>query len=283
MITRKDLYIRDPYVFFHCGKYYLYGTTDEQAWGGKGDGFKVYESEDLELFEPHIAFKRDDSFWGYEQFWAPEVVEINDIFYMIAACSSGNGVRRIQIFESNSPVGPFLPKPHPLFEKVFSHLDGTYFEWKGKRYIIFSHEWTECYDGEIMAVEVNNRLEAIGEPVILFKASEAPWVVLKEKGFVTDGPFLLKHDGEIVMIWSSFGKTGYSIGQAKAKDIFGPYQHAKNPLIENDGGHGMVFERDGRLYLAFHRPNFPHLQERPCFREIGFSGGFLVAKEEQHG
>ena len=283
MIERKDLYIRDPYVLPYGGKYYLYGTTDEQAWGGKGDGFKVYESSDLWHFEEHVAFSNDDSFWGYEQFWAPEVVKIKDRFYMIAACSSGNNIRRIQIYEADNPLGPFKPKDHTLFKEEFSHLDGTYFFWKGKHYIVYSHEWTECYDGEIMAVEVDDHLEVIGKPRRLFKASEAPWVVLKEKGYVTDGPYLLEHNGEIIMIWSSFASSGYAIGQAKAKDIFGPYEHCERPLIENDGGHGMVFKKDGKLFLSFHRPNFPHLQERPYFCEVEFSDGFLKLKEEHHG
>ncbi len=279
MIDIHDIYIRDPYLLFYQGKYYLYGTTDEQAWKGRASGFKAFVSTDLVNFEEHTIFKNTDDFWGFEQFWAPEVYYLNDKFYLIAAFSEGDEVRRIQILTAENPLGPFIPKKEKLFKDKFSHLDGTLVMDGGKKYIVFSQEWTglEDRDGRMCIVEVNDDLEPVSDYKVLFKASEAAWTV-KEKNdhYVTDGPFVVKNDlGQFVMIWSSFSKSGYSVGQCIADRVDGPYQHKSDLLISENGGHGMIFRKDGKLFLLFHKPNEPHLQERPCFVEIYFDKGIL--------
>ncbi|MCX7025934.1 MAG: hypothetical protein NT061_00275 [Spirochaetes bacterium] len=38
--------------------------------------------------------------------------------------------------------------------------------------------------------------------------------------------------------------------------VLGPWIQAENPLVDADGGHGMVFKAfDGRLFLTYHSPN----------------------------
>lgn len=279
MINIKDIYIRDPFLLFYDGKYYLYGTTDKQAWKGEASGFKVYVSTDLIDFEEYTIFENNDDFWGYEQFWAPEVYYLNNKFYLIAAFSKGDEIRRIQILTSKSPLGPFVPQNHKLFKDKFSHLDGTLVVDNDKKYIIFSKEWTDLpdHDGRMCIVEVNDELEAISDYKVLFKASEAPWTIkMDNKYYVTDGPFIIKNDlGQFVMIWSSFSKSGYSIGQCISSKIDGPYKHINELLVCDNGGHGMVFKKDNKLYLLFHRPNEPHLSERPYFVELYFENGIL--------
>ena len=43
----KDINIRDPFVLYEDGKYYLYGTR-ARFFGMKVGGFDVYVSDDLE-------------------------------------------------------------------------------------------------------------------------------------------------------------------------------------------------------------------------------------------
>jgi hypothetical protein len=47
-----------------------------------------------------------------------------------------------------------------------------------------------------------------------------------------------------------------------------------DPLIDDDGGHGMIFKDDEKLYLTFHSPN-KSLYERPKFTKIKDNGSSL--------
>jgi hypothetical protein len=81
-------------------------------------------------------------------------------------------------------------------------------------------------DGEVVAQRLSDDLRtAVGEPVVLFRASAAPWALplrhprLPEhvKAFVTDGPFVHRLASSLVMLWSSFGTAGYAMGIARSE------------------------------------------------------------------
>ena len=42
----NDIHIRDPYILYDKGKYYLYGSRGTECWG-KCYGLDVYVSDDL--------------------------------------------------------------------------------------------------------------------------------------------------------------------------------------------------------------------------------------------
>lgn len=74
-------------------------------------------------------------------------------------------------------------------------------------------------------------------------------------------------DGQLTMIWSSFGDEGYAVGVAKSDngDITGYWTQEKTPLFTRDGGHGMIFKTlENETVLALHSPN-QKLKERPVF------------------
>ena len=72
MINKKDLYVRDPYVYKEDGTYYLLGTF-RPIYNERGKRrLYLYTSKDLENFEgPHYLFDCDDEFWGEKSLWAP--------------------------------------------------------------------------------------------------------------------------------------------------------------------------------------------------------------------
>lgn len=72
------------------------------------------------------------------------------------------------------------------------------------------------------------------------------------------------------MLWSSFGKEGYTEALAYSDngDVTGRWKQDDRLLFAKDGGHGMLFTGlDGTLYLALHSPN-RKLEERPVFYPI---------------
>lgn len=279
----EDIYIRDPYVLVFKDNFYLYGTTDKQCWRGKADGFKCYMSSDLINFEEYSVFKNDEKFWANEQFWAPEVHIIDNKFVMFASFSKDGTKRHSQILVANSPLGPFTPYEKCLFDEDFSYLDATYFQDDdGRKYTIFCYEWTDCKNGKICISELDDSLMVKdGTYRTLFTAKEASWTISKEGPgcFVTDGPFLVKKDGIYYLLWSSHSKDGYAMGYATSNEIYGPYLQHNTPIIRKDGGHGMIFKKDGHYYLTYHQPNFPHLEERMHYEEIILEKGKITLKK----
>lgn len=273
-MKREEIRIRDPYFLKLGTVYYLYGTTDENPWEGRGVGFQCYMTRDLlEYTGPFPVFRPAPDFWATENFWAPEVVAYQGKFYMTASFKADGVCRGVQVLVSESPLGPFFPVVnHAITPSDWECLDGTLFWENGAPYLIFSHEWTQVGDGEICTVRLDYKLlEAVAKPQVLFRASEADWCVLHEEfghsGYVTDGPFLRKCGTKLEMIWSSFSQNGYAVGKASADSLLGVWRQ-EGILLDHDGGHGMIFtDPQGKALLTCHAPNIYGL-ERVAFYEL---------------
>lgn len=274
MILRKDIHIRDPFVLVFNNCYYLYGTRGPECWG-KGYGLDCYVSKDLEHFEDAVeVFTPPNGFWADQNFWAPEVHQYNNTFYMFASFKADGVCRGTQILKSDSPLGPFVPHSDgPVTPKNWECLDGTFYVEKTQQdqpYIVFCHEWVQVTDGEIWAQRLSKDLSTtVDEPFLLFHASEAPWIVdIRNGNYVTDGPFIYRDkSGKITMLWSSFGKEGYTlaIAHSESNTIHGPWVQDPTLLFSKDGGHGMLFEDlQGNLMGTLHSPNKTG-EERPMF------------------
>lgn len=284
MIEADEIRIRDPFVLPDeaAGVYYLFGSADG---GGRASGFSCYRSHDLLEWEgPFPAFQPSPSFWGKEDFWAPEVHRFGGRFYMFASFKAARRYRGTHVLVSDIASGPYTPLVEgPITPPDWQCLDGTlHVDSDGNPWIVFCHEWVQVHNGAMYAMRLSPDLrEASGRPVFLFTASEGPWVRKAEwpadnydrrfPDYVTDGPFLYRlANGLLIMLWSSIGAGGYAMGTARSDtgNIEGPWRQDAEPLWTEDGGHGMIFRAfDGRLMLAFHSPNNSP-QERPVFVEI---------------
>ncbi|NLD26483.1 MAG: family 43 glycosylhydrolase [Acholeplasmataceae bacterium] len=198
--------LRDPYIYADKkdNRYYLYGSIKDRH---RQFCFYVYTSTNLEDWdEGRIIFSRSDSFWGVTHFWAPELHYIDGEYYLFATFMGANGYNRSQILKSNTPDGTFVPYGEPLTPLNTAALDATYFEFGGKRYSVYCHEWKDVGDGQMCLLELDDDLRPLSHSEILFRASDAPWVVNasdKEICLVTDGPFIVKHNETLFMLWSS--------------------------------------------------------------------------------
>ena len=278
----SEIHIRDPFILIHNGIYYMYGTYSLTT----KEGFYVYKSADMENFEKILCFSPDENFWATADFWAPEVHEYNGAFYMFASFRSETRCRGTQILRAEKPEGPFIPiSDGPVTPEDWYCLDGTlYVHTDGTPYMVFCHEWTQIHDGEMCYIQLTPDLSApVGEPVVMFKASESPYVVeinhgVNRYGRVTDGPYFYRaEDGKLIMIWSSLGEKGYIQAQAISNtgDIFGLWNHTAPLIFDKDGGHGMIYkDRDDSLKITLHTPNKPP-HERATFFNITYNGEYL--------
>jgi beta-xylosidase len=279
----SEIHIRDPFVLPFEGKYYMYGTRGKTTWG-IANGFDVYTSDDLENWEgPIEIFRKTAEFWADRNYWAPEVHYYNGKFYLFASFKSESECRGTQILISNSPKGPFkLHSNGPVTPRDWECLDGTlYISKNGDPYIVFCHEWVQIKIGTICALKLTPDLKApVGEPILLFRATDPAWAYKDKPTAVTDGPFLYRaQNGELLMIWSTF-RDSYLQAVARSSDgeITGQWSHDSRLLFEKDGGHGMIFKTfDGKTMLTLHRPNNTP-DERPVFFEIEDRDGRLSLK-----
>lgn len=274
-LSLSDIRIRDPFILPvpEEGRYYMYGTVESME-PSTHRRFDTYFSKDLkEWFGPMAAFRPDETFWARRNFWAPEVYRYHDRYYMFASFIADGKRRGTQVLVADRPRGPFRPvSGGPITPRDWECLDGTLFvDDDGDPWMVFCHEWVQTKDGEMRAMRLSDDLtKAEGEPVLLFHASEAPWVVNPGflDGYITDGPFLYRaKTGELLMLWSSFGKSGYALGVARSASgkITGPWKQDAEPLFSADGGHAMLFSTfSGQLMLSLHQPN-SYLNERAKF------------------
>jgi beta-xylosidase len=277
-MKKNEIALRDPFILPFEGYYYMTGTRAATCWG-EADGFDGYVSQDLDNWDgPFEIFHRPDGFAPDRNYWAPEIHLWKGSFYLFATFGNSRlGNRKgTMILKSDAPLGPYhVHSDGWITPKDWNCLDGTFYVSKdGNPYMVFSHEWVDIGDGEIMAMRLSEDLtHAVGQPRKLFAASMAkPWVrSIKNRQwngpiYVTDGPFLYrKNDKELLLLWASFGENGYAeaIARSDSGEITGNWSIDPIPLFADNGGHGMIFRTfEGKEYLVLHRPNETP-EERP--------------------
>ncbi len=284
-MKQNEINIRDPFILKEGDSYYLYGTRANN-FGKKVGGFDVYLTNDLVNFsEPKVCF--DSEKWGMNRGvnWAPEVHKYNNEYYMFATFTKENGLRGVYILKSDRPDGEYRPHSDgAVTPDEWECLDGTlYINKKNEPYLVFCHEHTQIIDGTICYIKLSDDLtHSIGEPVYMFSGSSPEWADKKPDGehYITDGPFMYRTSGgELLLIWSTFVNHMYCQCVAKSSngELDGEFVHLP-PIITNDGGHGMIFRTDDKLYLTFHTPN-KSLDERPTFKELIDTGNSIKIKE----
>ena len=281
ILTCGDINIRDPFVVCEDGKYYLYGTRAKN-FGKKTAGFDVYVSDDLVNWsQPHECFNSEKYNMNYQVNWAPEVHKYKGRYYMFATFTRKyNKLRGTFVLSSDSPMGPFTPHSDSVVTpEEWECLDGTlYVDKQGKPYIVFCHEHTQIIDGTICYAPLSDNLKTIaGEAVTLFKASEPYWADKSKfplEHRITDGPYMYRtKDDELLMLWSTYIKGQYAqcLVRFGGGEIGTDFEHLP-PLVDNDGGHGMLFKNlEGNLTLTYHTPNTKG-SEHPYFVSVKDTG-----------
>ena len=282
--------LHDPFILAYSPTktYYLYTSNVPSLTQVKRVGTMVYTSKDLKHWAaPKVVFTVPEGFWAEQGGWAPEVHEYRGRFYLLTTLHNDKKtlpqeiplghetyMRGTIIAVSDSPDGPFVPvkSDGPIPPANFMTLDGTlYVDRAGKPWMVYAHEWLQVTDGKMEAVPLKDDLSgASGDPIYLFKASDAPWIdeqaVPTTVGarYVTDGPELFRtKDGHLLMLWSSYehlsdGVPGshyvQTVARSASGELKGPWVQLA-PLVKQDSGHGMLFRTfDGQLMMVLHRP-----------------------------
>ncbi len=278
MLKAKDFRIRDPFVYVDRENktYYLYGTTCFNPNGTLGaiDKFYAYKSKDLINFEgPFTIFDGGKiGFWATKDYWAAELHFYNGSYYLFASFRSDTHDLSTQILKADNPLGPFSPisdKPQTPEDEVA--LDGTLYIENDEPYMIYSHGWTQIYNGAIKAIKLSKDLtHAVDKPFVLFKATDNPQSrpLLERDGnpcSIAEAPFITKENGKIKLTWSGFDENKkYTVFTSYSDSIYGKWTHMPK-TYEFDGGHSMRFvDLDDNKKITLHAPNTPP-DERAIF------------------
>ena len=278
MTKRENLRIRDPFIFVRDNKYYLLGTTGTDPWI-KGSDLILYESEDLENFREKCAMVKKEYLEGYKNIWAPELHEYKGKYYLIFSVFKEEKGRGSIIFVSDDLNGNFKPLTGEyVTPQNWGCLDATLFIFGGAPYLCFSNEWTTPItgdgDGSLFIARLSHDLKRIEDKpkkIVSGKYSGAAIQIDDGKntfGYVAEGPYLYEENGKIVLLWSTYTKTGYSVFRCVSENgVYGDYTIEKK-IFEKDGGHCMRFtDLQGKPHLVLHQPNFAPMERMKILDE----------------
>lgn len=279
-----DMPLHDPWIVADAATktYLLYTSNVPRLTGVQHRGIMAYASRDLKTWDrPQAVFTVPTDSWADASAgpWAPEVHFYHGKYYLFTTLHNqhkaitpkpeswvGTSMRSTVIAVSDTPLGPFtlMKKDAPTLPADFMTLDGTLFIEDGRPWMVYAHEWVQKLDGTIEAVPLKDDLSgAAGEPIHLFKGSDAPWLnasirpSTRPATYVTDGPeFFRTNTGTLLMLWSSYEGGSYvqTIARSTTGKLAGPWEQLP-PLVKQDSGHGMLFRTfEGQLMLVLHRP-----------------------------
>ncbi|RPE05751.1 beta-xylosidase [Chitinophaga lutea] len=250
------VHLADPAIFLHNGMYYLYGTVEGRA----GEGFQVYTSTGLAQWtlsakNGGYALKKGDAF-GTAGFWAPQVFQYRDSFYMAYVANES-----IAVAVATDPLGPFTQRVKEPLAAPVRQIDPFVFMDEGKIYLyhvrltggnkIFVAEMTD----DLAAI----RPETLRESII---ATDQWENTANTKWPVTEGPSVFKHNGLYYLVYTAndFRHPDYAVGYATSKSPLGPWEkYSGNPVLhknmisQHGTGHGDFFrDNNGGLQYVFH-------------------------------
>ena len=322
--TFPDMPLHDPYILADQATrtYYLYTQNVASLSGSSGGGTMVYRSKNLVNWsDPTKVYAIETDGWARQQngAWAPEVHLYNGRYYLFTtihnsqqviatastqgqACGNCGQVWQNQTYRAtviavaDSPMGPFtqLDKTKPVTPRNFMTLDGTLYMEDGKPWMVYAHEWIQKIDGTMEAIPLTNDLTAAaGDPIYLFKASDAPWYDTESTPntdqmppYVTDGPELYKaRDGALIMLWTSYRNHNLEYvetwARSKSGKLAGPWEQMP-PLIEGNKGHAMIFWTfEGQPMLVLHN-NMNQPNVRGEVYDVKFTGdGVKILRHRQ--
>jgi beta-xylosidase len=228
----------DPYILKASDDtYYMIGT------GGVRDGFKMYSSPDLKIWndEGRIYQGNTEDSWGISNFWAPELYEIDGRYYLLFSADWRVNPTdelenfRIGVAVSDSPGGPYEDLyERPIFDPGYPVIDGNLIFEDGKIFLYYSRccykhpvdsevaEWAreksmfeEIEESWIYGVEMKPDFSGIiGEPELLLRPPvsmddpQAEWESLSvTSGEVnrrwTEGSFIFKEKDTYYIMYSA--------------------------------------------------------------------------------
>ena len=285
----KHIYTADPSVHVFNGKIYIYPSHDIEndiPFDDLGSHFAMEDYHVVSMDTPGgeakdngVALHVNDVPWADKQMWAPDATEKDGTYYLFFPAKDYDGIFRIGVATSSSPVGPFTPQPEAIKESfsidpaVFKDDDGSYYMYFGGIWGGQLQRWrtgTFKAEGEGPLVHLpENNEPALCAKVArlnddLFEFVEAPKDVIvtdeddkpllagdNDRRFF-EASWMHKYNGKYYFSYST-GDTHY-LCYAIGDNPYGPFTYGGkilNPVVGWTSHHSIV-EFKGKWYLFYH-------------------------------
>lgn len=286
----KHIYTADPSAHVFNGKIYIYPSHDIDAGEAFDDLGSHFDMQDYHVIsmdsiggkavDNGVALDVKDVAWAEKQMWAPDAAHKNGKYYLFFPAKDYDGIFRIGVAVSDSPIGPFKPQPEAIKGSfsidpaVFEDEDGSYYIyfgglWGGQlqrwRSGTFNAEHPESPTAHLpedhepalcakVAKLTGDLLEFSETPkdVVILDESGDPILAGDNKRRFFEGPWLHKYNGKYYFSYST-GDTHficYAIGDTP----YGPFTYKGkilNPVVGWTTHHS-ICEVEGKWYLFYH-------------------------------
>lgn len=282
------IFTADPSAHVFDGKIYVYPSHDLPHEGEDNDNGDEYvmqdyhilsmDNLDAECVDNGEALHMNDVPWVSEQMWAPDAAYKNGIYYLYFPARDKDGIFRLGVATSDSPVGPFKPEPDYISgsysidpavlvdddDRAYIYYGGLWGgqleKWKTGEYNPTGGELDGNYDFNCDAV--GPMFAELNEDMLTFKTEPKNLVILDENGEplkATDeerryfeGPWMHKYNGKYYLSYST-GTTHYIV-YATADTPDGPFTYQGRILEPVIGWttHHSIVEYEGKWYLFYH-------------------------------
>ncbi|MBX9585470.1 MAG: glycoside hydrolase family 43 protein [Gemmataceae bacterium] len=233
----------DPWVIRHTdGLYYLTATT--------GDDVTVWRSPTLSGLargERKVVWRPPADGPYSRDLWAPELHHLDGQWYVYVAADDGDNANHRMYVLENPAADPFAGE-FTLKGKIADPqsdrwaIDGTVFEYAGRRYFVWSG-WEGDGDvrQDLYVAPMANPFTLAG-PRVCISRPTYPWETVDDPD-VNEGPQALVRDGRLFLVYSASGAwtDDYCLGRLALKpggDPLDPAAWGKHPepVFRSAGG-----------------------------------------------
>ena len=286
------IFTADPSAHVFDGKIYIYPSHDLPHEGEDNDNGDEYNMEDYHILSmdnldaPCVdngeALNMRDVPWVSTQMWAPDAAFKDGKYYLYFPARDKDGIFRLGVAVSDSPVGPFKPEPecikgsYSIDPAVLADDDGKFYiyygglwggqldKWKTGKYIEKSGELEGDFNPDAPAQ--GPMFAELAEDMVSFKTEPKNLVILDENGEPLkagdeerryfEGPWMHKYNGKYYLSYST-GTTHYIV-YATADTPDGPFTYQGRILEPVIGWttHHSIVEIEGKWYLFYHDCEF---------------------------
>ena len=286
----KHIYTADPSAHVFNGKIYIYPSHDIDAGEAFDDLGSHFDMQDYHVIsmdgidgkavDNGVALDVKDVPWAEKQMWAPDAAHKNGKYYLFFPAKDYDGIFRIGVAVSDSPIGPFKPQPEAIKNSfsidpaVFEDEDGSYYIYFGGLWGGQLQRWRSGTFNAEHPESPTAHIPEDNEPALcakvaklngdLLEFSETPKdvVILDENGNPIlagdnekrffEGPWLHKYNGKYYFSYST-GDTHF-ISYAIGDTPYGPFTYKGkilNPVVGWTTHHS-ICEVEGKWYLFYH-------------------------------
>lgn len=285
----KHIYTADPSAHVFNGKIYIYPSHDIEndiPFDDLGSHFAMedyhvisMDTPDSEAKDNGIALHVKDVPWADKQMWAPDAAEKDGTYYLFFPAKAHDGIFRIGVATSNSPVGPFTAQPEAIKNSfsidpaVFKDDDGSYYMyfggiWGGQLQRWRTGRFKADGEGPQIHLPADNepalcaKVARLSNTLLEFAEAAKDVIITDEKGDPLlagdndrrffEASWMHKYNGKYYFSYST-GDTHY-ICYAIGDNPYGPFKYVGrilNPVVGWTSHHSIV-EFKEKWYLFYH-------------------------------